>query len=105
MIRKNGSQMIERASQVVPAVKNLTAGDMRCEFNPWVGKIPWRWAWKPTPVFLSGESHGQRSLVDYSPQCQKEPHMTEATARTQMFGSKITLELESKAKAERISVG
>ena len=31
--------------------------------NPWVRKIPWRRSWKPTPVFLSGESHGQRSLA------------------------------------------
>ena len=31
-------------------------------FNPWAGKIPWRRAWQPTPVFLSGEFHGQRSL-------------------------------------------
>ena len=30
-------------------------------FDPWVGKIPWRRAWQPTPVFLAGESHGQRS--------------------------------------------
>ena len=35
----------------------------RCGFHPWVGKIPWRRAWQPTPVFLPGESHGQRSLV------------------------------------------
>ena len=33
----------------------------RCGFDPWVGKIPWRRAWQPTPVFLSGESHGQRN--------------------------------------------
>ena len=39
----------------------------RLGFNPWVGKIPWRRAWQPTPVFLPGESHGQRSLVGYSP--------------------------------------
>ena len=31
----------------------------RCEFDPWVRKIPWRRAWQPTPVFLPGESHGQ----------------------------------------------
>ena len=31
-------------------------------FDPWVGKVPWRRAWQPTPVFLPGESHGQRSL-------------------------------------------
>ena len=34
-------------------------------FDPWVGKIPWRRAWLPTPLFLPGESHGQRSLVAY----------------------------------------
>ena len=39
----------------------------RCRFDPWVGKIPWRRAWQSTPVFLPGESHGQRSLVGYSP--------------------------------------
>jgi len=39
----------------------------RCRFHPWVGKIPWRRAWQPTPVFLPGESHGQRSLAGYSP--------------------------------------
>ena len=33
----------------------------KCRFNPWVGKILWRRAWQPTPVFLPGESHGQRS--------------------------------------------
>ena len=36
-------------------------------FNPWVGKIPWRRKWQPTPIFLPGKSHGQRSLVGYSP--------------------------------------
>ena len=36
-------------------------------FDPWVGKIPWRRAWQPTPVFFPGESHRQRSLADYSP--------------------------------------
>ena len=36
-------------------------------FDPWVGKIHWRRKWQPTPVFLPGKSHGQRSLVGYSP--------------------------------------
>ena len=40
----------------------------RCVLNPWVRKIPWGREWKPTPVFLSGESHGWRSLAGYSPQ-------------------------------------
>ena len=33
----------------------------------WVGKIPWRRKWQPTPAFLLGEFHGQRSLMGYSP--------------------------------------
>ena len=48
-------------------------------FNPWVGKIPWRKAWQPTPVFLPGESHGQRSLAGYSAWVCKESDITEAT--------------------------
>ena len=36
-------------------------------FNPWVREIPWRRNWQPTPVFLPGKSHRQRSLVGYSP--------------------------------------
>ena len=47
-------------------VKNLPVY-RRCGFNPWVRKIPWKRKWKPTPVFLSGKSHGQKSLVGYSP--------------------------------------
>ena len=45
-------------------VKNLLAMQevQRRGFHPWVRKIPWRRAWQPTPVFLPGESHGQRSL-------------------------------------------
>ena len=38
----------------------------KCRFDPWVGKIPWRRKWQPTPVFLPGKFHGQRSLVVYS---------------------------------------
>ena len=38
----------------------------RRAFNPRVGKIPCRRAWQPTPVFVPGESHGQRSLAGYS---------------------------------------
>jgi len=41
------------------------AGDSA--FNPWVRKIPWRRKQQPTPVFLPGESHGQRSLEGYNP--------------------------------------
>ena len=51
-------------------------------FNPWVRKIPWRRAWQPTPVFLPGESHGQRSLVGYSPRGHKGLDTTEAATHT-----------------------
>ena len=49
---------MKRASQVALVVKNLPANaeDIRHRFNPWVGKIPWRRALQPTPVFLPGES-------------------------------------------------
>ena len=43
------------------------AGDTEMWFDPWVGKLPWRRKWQLTLVFLPGESHGQRSLVGYSP--------------------------------------
>jgi len=46
-------------------------------FNPWVGKIPWRRQWLPTPVFSPGESLGQRSLEGYSPWGRKELDMIE----------------------------
>ena len=46
-------------------------------FNPWVRKSPWRRKWQPTPVLLPGESHGQRSLVGYSPQGHKKSDTTE----------------------------
>ena len=47
------------------------------EFNPWVGKFPWRKKWQPTLVFLPGESHGLRNLAGYSPWGHRELDMTE----------------------------
>ena len=61
-------------------IKHLpaSAGDIRdMGLITWVGKIPQRRKWQPTPVLLSGESHGQRSLVRYSPWSRKETDMTE----------------------------
>ena len=54
----------------------------RCRFNPWVRKIPWRRAWQLAPVFLPGESPGQRTLVGYSPQGPTEWDTTEEIACT-----------------------
>ena len=55
---------------------SANAGDIR---DPWVGKIPWRKAWQPTPVFLPGESHGQGSLAGYSSLGCKDWDTTKAT--------------------------
>ena len=51
-------------------------------FYPWVGKIPWRGEGLPTPVFLPGEFHGQRSLVGYSPWGRNESDTTERLTHT-----------------------
>ena len=56
-------------------VKYLQCG--RPGFNPWVRKTPWRRKWQPTPVLLPGKSHGQKSLVGYSPWGLKESDTTE----------------------------
>ena len=70
------------ASQVVLVVKNPPANADRCKkrgFSPWLRKIHWRRTGQPTPVFLPGESQGQRSLAVCSPWCSTESDMTEAT--------------------------
>jgi len=41
--------------------KEFACQGRRCRFSPWVGKILWRRKWQPTPVFLSGKSHGQKN--------------------------------------------
>ena len=76
---------LERASQVALVVKNLPAntGDHeRHRFDPWVGKTFWSRKWQPTPVFLPGESHGERGLAGYSPWVCKELDMIEVTFHT-----------------------
>ena len=60
----------------------------RLRLDPWVGKIPWRREWQPTPVSLPGEFHGQRSLAGYSLWGRKESDMTE----------QLTLSLSLSAK-------
>jgi len=53
--------------------------ETKCRLDLWVGKIPWRRAWQPTPVFLPGKPHGQRSLAGYSPWGCTDSDTTEAT--------------------------
>ena len=73
-------------NQVVLVVKNqpANAGDVRnVGLIPGLETIPWRRAWQPTPVFLPGESHGQRSLVGYSPWGRQESDTTERLSKAQ----------------------
>ena len=62
---------------VAPIVKNLPAVQIKPGFDLGVGEIPWRQEWVSTPVFLSGEFHGQRSLVGYSAWGRKESDTNE----------------------------
>ena len=64
-------------------------------FNPWVGKIPRRRVWPPTPVFLPGEFRGQTSLAGYGPWDCQEMDMTEQLTLTNRFcvGFKVNQEL------------
>ena len=64
-------------------VKNLSATHKirhgSCRFHSWVGMIPWRGKWQPTPVFLPGKFHREISLLGYSPWGHKE---LDTTVRT-----------------------
>ena len=65
----------------------LSSKEFACQcrghrFDPWVRKIPGRRKWQPTPVFLPGKFHGQRSLAGYSPWGRKESDTTEQQQRT-----------------------
>ena len=75
--------MIYWASLVAQMVKNPLVICGKPGFDPWVWKIPWRRAWQPTPVFLPGESHGQRSLAGYGPWSLKESDMSEQLSTSQ----------------------
>ena len=55
------------------------AGDLRDSVQSLGWEVPWRRKWQTIPVFLSGESHGQKSLASYSPSGLKESDVTEVT--------------------------
>ena len=69
----------------------------RPRFDPWVGKIPWRRKWHPNPVFLPGESHGQRSLVGYSPRGRKESDTTERLHFTSLLSMPMFVPVKSRS--------
>ena len=64
------------------------------EFDPWVGKLPWRRKWQPTPVFWPGKSHGQRILAGYNLWNHEESDMTEHT-RTQRRWLRIIVDMSN----------
>ena len=49
--------------------------------DPWVGKMSWRKAWQPTPVFLPRDFHGERSLEGYIPCSHIKSDMNEASKK------------------------
>ena len=55
----------------------------RLGFHPWIRKVSWSRKWQPTPVFLPGKSHGQRSLAGYSPWGPKKVKHDLATQKQQ----------------------
>ena len=71
---------IHGTSLVVQMVKNMPAMQETL-FDPWIEKISWRREGQPTPVFLAGKSHGQRSLGGYSLQGHRESDMTEVAKK------------------------
>ena len=64
-MKRCSTSLIIGAFLVAQMVKKIHLQCRRSRFEPWVGKTPWRRDWKPTPVFLLGEFHGQKSLVGY----------------------------------------
>ena len=80
-------------------VKNLPAVQ-----KTWVRKMPWGRKWQPTPMLLPGEPHGQRSLVGYSPQSDKESSdMTEMAehAQTCVIHNRIYINSCEKKRNEK----
>ena len=69
-----------------------------CRFYPWVRKIPSRRKWQPTPLFLPGKSHGQRSLVGYSPWGRREVDTPEWLS-THIYTIRTTLSSSGSKKA------
>ena len=77
----DATERLSLQTQVVLVVTDppADAGDIRDtrDTGPWVSELPWRRKWQPTPVFLPGESRGQRSLAGYGPRGRRELDTTE----------------------------
>ena len=86
--------------------QNKIAKAYSSQLDPWVGKIPWRRAWQPTPVFLPGESRGQRSLVGCSPWDRREsdvPKRLSMPTRGWDTALEVSFLPQCRASSERLS--
>ena len=70
-VTKSWTQLKQLSTQATSSASQWLSGkESACQcrssrFDPWVGEMPWRRKWQPTPVFLPGESHEQRSLEGF----------------------------------------
>ena len=112
-VMSNLSLFIEMGFQGVSVVKESACQCRRCRFNPWVRKIPWRRKWQLTPVFLPGESHGQRSLLGYRPWGCKErtylsdwvhTHFFEISVYINLYCGKFNCRVDLDWKCEKAKV-
>ena len=84
--------LLEQSQPIAGLPRRLSCRESTCQsrrhkFNPRLRKTPWRRKWQVAPVFLSGESHGQRSLTDYSPQGLKRIRHDWATKQLQQHST------------------
>ena len=86
----------DRPSKAVGFPPWLSGKESTCQcrrrgFDPWIGKMPWRRKWQPTPVFSPGKSHGQRSLAGYTVHGFADSDMTEQLTTPPYLGLHPTL--------------
>ena len=98
--------IVKTASQVAQQQRThrLSRRCRRHRFDPWVGKIPWRRKWQPTPVFLPEKSHGHRNLAGYVPWSQKSQTQlsNETTSMKQLKLSLTAFFLLQRTEAQSI---
>ena len=68
----------------------------RCRFDPWVGKVPWRRARQLTPVFLPGESHGQRAWT------ATVHSIAKSQTRLKQLSTHAQIRIKGKGKPHRV---
>ena len=71
-------------------------------FDPWVRKIPWRRRWQPIPIFLPGKSHGQRSLLGYSPRGHRVRH--DLATKPQLNTNEIYFLIQKKVQWSMVAM-